>query len=91
MLMGNLTLNCASAGKEVDTIRTTTDPIQLRRNIGLAVFPTDPFFNRRYGSNLSGILQEVKDLDRGNSEILWLRLAWKSFHEEYIGKHFEVK
>jgi hypothetical protein len=41
--------------------------------------------------NLSVILNEVKDLDRDNSEILRLRLARKSFHEEYIGKHFEVK
>jgi hypothetical protein len=41
--------------------------------------------------NLPVILNEVKDLDRGNGEILALRLAWKSFHEEYIGKHFEVK
>ena len=40
---------------------------------------------------LSPILNEVKDLDLGSGEILRFRLAWKSFHEEYIGKHFEVK
>ena len=90
--MGNLTLDCARAGKAVDAIRTTTDPIQLTKNIiCLAVFPTDPIFNRRYRLDLSVILNEVKDLDRDNSEILRLGLAWKSFHEEYIGKHFEVK
>jgi hypothetical protein len=40
---------------------------------------------------LSAILKEVKDLDRGNGEIFPLRLARKSFHEEYSGNHFEVK
>jgi len=59
----------------VDAMRTTTDPIQLTRNIGLAVFPTDLISTAAKGSNLSGILKEVKDLDRGNGEILRLRLA----------------
>jgi hypothetical protein len=42
-------------------------------------------------NGLFTLSDEVKELDRGNSEILRLRLAWKSFHEEYIGKRFEVK
>jgi 5,10-methylenetetrahydromethanopterin reductase len=41
--------------------------------------------------NLSVILNEVKDLDRGNRKLLRLRLAWRSFYEEYIGKCFDVK
>src|SRR5947207_2049250 len=91
MLMGNLTLDCASAGKAVDAIRTKTDPIQLTRNICLAVFLLTQLSTAVTGLNLPVFLNEVKDLDRGNGEILHLRLAWKSFHEEYIGKRFEVK
>jgi hypothetical protein len=43
------------------------------------------------GLTLSAILKEATDLDRGNGGILRFRLVRKSFHEEYIGKHFEVK
>jgi hypothetical protein len=69
MLMGNLTFDCASAGKAVEAIRTTKAPIQLTRNICLPFSLLAQYSIAATGLTLSAILKEMKDLDRGNGGI----------------------